>query len=438
MRRRVRDTTGSVMYQVETSSAVLRAPARLRSLRRSPAVGRTVVLLGLTSLLTDVSAEMVSTVLPLYLVFALGLSPLAFGFIDGLYHGAAALVRVASGLVADRSRRHKDVAAVGYVLSAGCKLGLLAVGNAWAGVAAVIFLDRTGKGIRTAPRDALISLSTDRASLATAFGVHRAMDTAGAMLGPVLAFALLGLLPGAFDAVFVVSFCFALTGVGVLVLLVPNPAAPARPVAGERQRVSFRSAGALLRAAPFRILVLVATALGLATISDAFIYLGLQQSLNFSVGFLPLLYVGTALAYMLLALPIGRLADRVGRAPVFVGGYLLLLVMYSCLLLRPPSRGAVIGYLAVLGAYYAATDGVLMALASALVPDDLRSTGLAVLTTATSLARLLGSVLFGALWTWAGISVAVYAFGAALAATLLVAAVVLPRTGAARATGATP
>ena len=147
----------------------------------SPGVSRTVWCLGLTSFFTDVSSEMVASILPIYLVLHLHLSPLAFGLIDGLYQGFAAVARVAGGFVADRWRSHKAVASVGYGLSAVCKLGLLAAGNVWSLLALTIALDRTGKGIRTAPRDAMISLSTPRAELATAFGVHRALDAAGAM-----------------------------------------------------------------------------------------------------------------------------------------------------------------------------------------------------------------------------------------------------------------
>ena len=121
-----------------------------------------------------------------------GFTPLQFGFIDGLYQGASALVRIASGLVGDRWRRHKEVAVLGYGLSAICKPAVPAGRRAWGGLVAIILLDRTGKGIRTAPRDALISLSTPREQLATAFGVHRALDTVGAMLGPLLAFCAAG------------------------------------------------------------------------------------------------------------------------------------------------------------------------------------------------------------------------------------------------------
>jgi MFS family permease len=391
-----------------------------------------VVLLGLVSLFTDISAEMVATILPLYLVFNLGLSPLQFGVVDGIYQGAAALVRVAGGFVGDRWRRHKEVAAIGYGLSAICKLAFLAVGSAWAALTWIVFIDRTGKGIRTAPRDALISLSTPRAELGTAFGVHRALDTAGAMLGPLLAFALLTLAARAFDAIFVASFCLALIGFGILVTFVRNPDAKAeREVeqeAATESRASLRSAAALLHQPGFRILILVGSALALATVSDGFVYLTLQRRLDFDPTYLPLLYVGTALVYMLLAVPMGRLADVVGRGRVFLGGYALLLLAYASLLLPTVGMGQLFVYLALFGAFYAATDGVLMALASSIVPDQLRGSGLAFLVTATSLARLLSSVVFGALWTAFGTDVAIAAFGLMLVLTIPLGVAALART----------
>src|SRR5688500_4463991 len=393
--------------------------------QRRPGVGRNVVFLGLTSLFTDVSSEMVSAVLPVYLMFYLRLSPLEFGLVDGLYQGVAAVVRVAGGLAADRWRRHKEVAAFGYALSAACKLAFLAAGSAWAALATVVVLDRTGKGVRTAPRDALISLSAPRAALATAFGVHRAFDTGGAMLGPLVAFGLLALLPGAFDAIFVVSFCLAVVGLGVLVLFVEN-----HPLAdpGSARVPSLRAALELLAAPRFRALVLAGAVLSLATISDGFVYLTLQRRLSFGVGYFPLLYVATALVYLLLAIPAVRPAPRVGRGRVFVGGYALLLAVYAVLLLPTTELPLLFGCLALLGAYYAATDGVLMALASAVLPADLRTSGLALLTTATGLARLLASVLFGALWTWGGVQSAIILYLGALAVAILLTIVVLART----------
>ena len=317
------------MYQVSDSTALLRGHRRLLSRGRAePAVSRTVVLLGLTSLLTDISSEMVVAVLPLYLVAVGGFSPLAFGVIDGLYNGATAVVRLASGFIGDRFDRHKEVAAAGYGLSAICKLLLLMVGTAVSAIGAVVLLDRTGKGIRTAPRDAMISLSTPKEQLGTAFGVHRAMDTTGAMLGPLVAFGLLALAPLAFDSVFLVSFCIALLGVGVLVLFVRGRART--PDAGvPEKRPSLRGAFGLLGQRRFRALLAAGAALSLATASDAFIFLALQEQLDLGNSLFPLLFVGSAGTFMVLAVPMGRLADRFGRGRVLLGGYALLLVVYA-------------------------------------------------------------------------------------------------------------
>jgi MFS family permease len=399
------------MYQSESARILLRG--RLRSAPRRLRVSRNVVLLGLTSLLTDVSAEMVATVLPIYLVFELGATPLQYGAVDGLYQGASAIVRLGSGVVADRWRRYKEVAAFGYGVSAACKAALLAVGGTVGGVSAVVLADRIGKGIRTAPRDALISLSSARDRLGTAFGVHRAMDTAGAMLGPLVAFGLLLAAPRQFDAVFAVSLCFAIMGLAVLVLFVENRKGRA-PESRPARVSSLRSSARLLTEARFRVLVLVGGALGLVTVSDGFLYLGLQRRLDFDPAFFPLLFVGSALAYMVLAVPAGALADRVGRARVFVGGYALLLVVYTSLLVPALGTAELIAYLVVLGAYYAATDGVLMAIASAMLPDDQQATGLALLVTAVTVAKLLAALLFGALWTAFGLETAAVVFAGGL------------------------
>ena len=418
------------MYQIENSSQLLKARGDLvaggqrRGLR---AVSRTVVMLGLTSLFTDVSSEMVATILPLYLLFELQMSPAAFGVIDGLYQGAAALVRILGGVAADRSGRHKEVAVVGYALSAIARLGLLVVGNVWTLLAGVVMVDRLGKGIRTGPRDALISFNSPKEELGTAFGVHRALDTAGAMVGPVLAFALLTIAPGAYDAVFVASLCAALIGLGFLTLFVQNPAVPAMGAA-ERQSLSFSSAAQLVRVRGVVPLLLAGTVLSLATVSDGFLYLMLQRRVGFEVRFFPLLYVVTAAIFMLLAVPVGRLADRVGRAPVFIGGYVLLLVVYGSLLAPWTGSVPVMLDLVLLGAYYAATDGVLMALAGALLPAGQRASGMSLLTTGTSLARLAGSILFGLLWTWRGVGFAVALSTASLTAAILCGSVVLRRS----------
>jgi MFS family permease len=410
---------------------VLAAPAA-RSGRRRIAVSRTVILLGLVSLFTDLSQEMVTAVLPLYLTYQVRLSPLQFGFIDGMYQGATALVRLLGGLVADRKERHKEVAATGYGASALCKLALVAVGGAWLGTTAVLLVDRLGKGIRTAPRDALISLDSERAGLGRSFGVHRALDTVGAMLGPLAAFVLLAQLPGQYNTVFLVSFSIALIGLGILVLFVENrrnretDAVADEPVA-PKEHVTFRAALGLFRITRFRAIALVGSGLGLLTISDAFLYLVIQRQTHLDVKWFPLLFLGTAMAYLGFAVPIGRIADRVGRGRVFLAGHLALLGVYLVLRFVDLGTGAVLCTLLLFGLYYASTDGVLMALASPTIPERLRTSGFALITTGTATTRFMSSVVFGAIWVAWGSQVAMLIFLVGLAVMVPAAALTLRR-----------
>ena len=202
------------MYQVEAWSALRRARRDAGGGLGWRHVGGTVWALGFTSLFTDVSSEMVGTVLPVYLVLYLGLTPFQFGIVDGLYHGVTALLRLASGVAVDRTGRSKEIAVAGYGASALSRLAMLAAGASWPLIAGVVAFDRAAKGARAVPRDVLISLSSRADGLATAFGVHRALDSAGAMLGPLVALAILGALPNAFDIVFVTSFSVAVVGLG--------------------------------------------------------------------------------------------------------------------------------------------------------------------------------------------------------------------------------
>jgi len=413
------------VYTVSSASSTLRGHRRLlgRGTPRSP-ISRTVVLLGLTSMFTDIASEMVVAVLPLYLVYVGGFSPVAFGVVDGIQRGGAALAGLASGFAGDRLRRHKEVAATGYGLSTLVKLGLALGATALSSIAALVLVDRVGKGIRTAPRDAMISLATPRSDLGAAFGVHRALDTTGAMLGPLLAFGILALTVDAYQAIFAVAFFVSVIGLGILVLLVPRP--PRAPRA--QPRITVRDALAVVGLPRYRALMCAAGVLAFATVSDAFVFLVLQEQLDLGVGLFPLLFVGVAGVYMLLAVPAGRLADRVGRGRVLLGGYALLLGVYGALL--SPIGGVALVALAIglMGASYAATDGVLAALCSAIVPDDVRGSGLALVNTTTGVAKLLSSIAFGALWTLTSTDTAIAAFAAALCAAIGLAAFVLART----------
>ncbi|AEV84021.1 major facilitator transporter [Actinoplanes sp. SE50] len=353
-------------------------------------VATTVVLLGVVSLLTDVSSEMVTAVLPLYMTAELGLSLLAYGVVDGLYQGVSALVRIFGGYLNDRTNRPKWVAVFGYGISALSRIALVPA-HTFAAITGVITADRLGKGFRTAPRDALIADSSDPAVLGRAFGVHRTLDTVGAALGPLVAFGLLLLVPGGYSSVFVASFAFGLLGVTVLVLFVPDrrtggAGLPARRLVTE------------LLSPRLRRPLLAAGLLGLCTVSDGFLYLSLQHSGEFAARWFPLMYVGTNVVYLTLAIPLGRLSDRVGRARVFLAGHAVLLLTY---LVAGRSGGGLVATLValgLLGAYYAATDGVLPALISKRVPAEARGSGIAAAQTVVVLARFAVSLAFAALW----------------------------------------
>ncbi|MFI8520273.1 MFS transporter [Streptomyces sp. NPDC085481] len=416
------------MYLADRSApqGTTTAQERLRGTAR--AVSPTVLALGTVSLVTDVSTEMVTAVLPLYLVMGLGLSPLGFGMLDGVQNGVSALVQLTGGHLADRVRDHKLIAGIGYGLSALVK-PLLLVGNLGA-LGAALALDRTGKGLRTAPRDALISLSVPPERQGRAFGLHRAMDTTGALLGPIVAFLILGVAAGGYDAVFAVSGCVAALGVLVLLLFVPG--GRNAPVPPQEGRADLRAAFGLLRARRLRMLFGCAVLLGLTTVSDAFLYLLVQRRTGVAEQFFPLLPLGTAAVFLLLALPAGRLADRIGRRWVFLGGHAGLLLAYALLLWAPQVPALPYLVLALHGAFYAATDGVLPAAVAAVVPERLRASGIALVGTGQALARLCCSLAFGAAWAAWGDGPALAAAAVGLACCAAVAGVALRPTGDAR------
>ncbi|CRK56679.1 Permeases of the major facilitator superfamily [Alloactinosynnema sp. L-07] len=406
------------MY-LSTTRAAARAPGD--RVRRRPVggvpVSGTVIGLGLVSMFTDMSAEMVTAILPMYLIYGVGVGYLELGAIDGLYTGATAVLRLAGGYAADRLGRPKAVAAVGYGLSAVTKLGFPLVGGSVPGIGAVLACDRAGKGIRTAPRDAMITLATPRAGLGRAFGLHRALDTAGALLGPLIAFALIAGVAVGYDAVFTVSFGLAVIGLIVLLFFVTAP--PATPTKGAQ--VGLRAGLALFRGRGLRRIGLAAGLLGVCTVGDMFLYLALQQRTDLPPAVLPLLPLGTALVFMAAAVPVGRLADRLGRWRVFLTGHVVLVAVYL-LVATAPSLPVAALVLVCHGLFYAATDGVLMALAAPHIPEHLRGTGLAVVQTVQALARATGAVLFGVLAAGIALGPAFAVATAALACTLMIAA----------------
>ena len=424
-------------------------------------VASTIVLLGVVSMFTDVSSEMVTAVLPIYLTAHVGVSLLGYGFIDGLYQGVSAFVRILGGYAADRGRHPKWVAVVGYGVSALSRILLLPAQTLGA-ITAVITVDRLGKGLRTAPRDALIADASDPATLGRSFGVHRMLDTVGAAAGPIIAFALLFALPEGFDAVFVVSAAFAVVGVAVLVLFVPNRRTGGRAAAtvsdgagpggvgpdgvgpdgvgpdgvgpdgapgagapaGRRGRGLLRAIGAPALRRPLT----AAALLGLLTVGDGFLYLTLQQRDDLAAAYFPLLAVGTNVAYLALAVPFGRLADRFGRSRMFLAGHVALLGAYLAAGALTGGLAATVGALVLFGAFYAATDGVLPALVSRLVPEVARGTGIAAAQTVVVVARFASSLGFGVLAMNLGTAHALLWLAPALAVALPAAAWLLRPT----------
>jgi MFS family permease len=246
------------------------------------------------------------------------------------------------------------------------------------------------------------------------------------MLGPLVALGILLALPSSFDILFVSSFSVGVIGLGVLLLFAENVRKEADVLTRPHPIIVVRR---LVLSHNFRALMLAAVVLSSATVSDGFIYLALQRQVGFNAGIFPLLYVGTAASYLLLAVPAGRLADRVGRRLTFVIGYVLLVLVYL-VTLYPGSGALGVGTsLALLGAYYAMTDGVLMALASTLLPSHLRGSGLALLATVASIARLIGSLVFGAVWTRSELGSSLVLFLLALVAAMAIASVALRRIG---------
>ncbi len=395
------------------------SPAGIRT------VSSTVVTLGIVSMLTDISSESVSAILPLYITGVLGLSTIAFGFLDGLYQGVSALVRIAGGHASDRLDQPKWVAFTGYALAAVARLGLL-FGTGFAAITAVITADRVGKGIRTAPRDALITAASRPARLGTAFGVHRTLDNIGAAVGPLLAFFILLVIPDGYDTVFATSFAFATIGVVILGVVVPNVRTRPRPAAGRpdaapRPRFDWK----VVTNGPMRRVLAAAGLLGLLTIGDGFVYLVLQSRGGFAAHWFPLFYVGTNVVFLALAIPLGALADRIGRTRVFVWGHAALLASYITAALPVADIAATVLCLMFLGAFYAATDGVLAALAAQLTTPETRGTGIAAAQTVVALARFLSAVGFGFLWYAVGRETSMLIVAGLLAVAIPVAALLL-------------
>lgn len=392
-------------------------PSRGRALRRP--VGRTVFVLGMVSLVTDVSTESVNAALPNYLIAIIGLTPQAFGVVNGLYNGVSALVRLLAGYTADRTDRPKWVAFAGYVVSGLSKFFLLSA-HGLAAFSGIATADQVGKGLRTAPRDAMIAAAAPVDGVGRAFGVHRALDTFGAFLGPLMAFWILSVVPNDYHSVFVAAAAFAVIGWAMMLLLVPDMR-PRRAAPAERVQVPLK----LLADRRLARIAAAAGLLGLLTVGETYVFLQLQFTDDLAMKYFPLLIVGMNLAYLILAVPMGRLADRIGRAPVFIAGHIALVLAYLGGGGPLHNTAVTIACLALLGVYYAATDGVLAAMASRATDASVRTSAIALAQTVAAAAMFFASLGFATLWATIGRGTALLVVAVGLAVVLPIAALLL-------------
>lgn len=393
-------------------------------------VAGTVVLLGIVSMFTDIATESVNAVLPKYLIFTVGLSPQAFGFVNGLYNGISALIRLAGGWISDRTDHPKWVAFIGYLGSAIARTGLL-FANSLTAISVIVTADRLGKGLRTAPRDAVIAAASPPESLGRAYGVHRSLDSLGAAIGPLIAFWILTYVTNGFHTVFVVSLAFSIVGVAVLLLIVPDLRPRRRKAEGKAEAVqpppTARVSLKLLANRELGRLLIASGLLGLLTVGDAFLYLQLQLRDNLANNYYALLMVGMNVAYLCLAVPLGRLADRFGRARIFICGHIALLACYLCAAGPLAGPALSIGTLVLLGGYYAATDGTLAALSGRIVDPSVRTSAIATAQTFQALAGFISSLIVGLLWAHLGLATAIRWYCPVLLIAIPIVAVVLLR-----------
>jgi len=395
--------------------------------RRSRVLSQNLLALGFTSFFTDISSEMVVAVLPLFFVAELGVGFFGLAAFEAVNQTISAVARIWGGSVSDNRQSHKKTAATGYSISAVTRLGLIVSAFVTGPALAVPFLlgDRVGKGLRTAPRDALISLSTAPNRLAMAFGIHRAMDTAGALLGPVVAFLIWQRAEGAFDAIFVISALVALVGVAVIWLFAEekpqrNVDRVARPGATKQMTQIIEQWREVTAIKSVRTIAAGVAMLTLVTIGDAFIYLTIQRTSDMSARYFPLLFAGTAVVYLILATPFGRIADRVGTRPVFLFGNAVMVALYLILGFSGLGVTAAILCLGLLGAYYAATDGVVPAMVSQIVPSHIRASGIAFISVVIAASRGLSALLFATLFASVGKTTTMVVLAIAMTLSVLV------------------
>jgi MFS family permease len=394
-------------------------------------------LLGWVSFLTDAASEAIYPLLPFFLARVLGGGPAALGLIEGVAEGANSLLRIVSGRLSDRWRTHRPLLIAGYALSSLVR-PLIGVAGTWAHVLAVRLADRIGKGVRSAPRDALLAFWAAPDDRGRIYGFHRAMDHAGAVVGPIFATLFLLAAPGEYRALFLLTIVPGLIAIG-LVLRVREPrmgqgASPSQALSApshareERPQVApgFSPAGAgpwrrLPRVFYFYLAIVFLFTLGNS--SDAFLLLRLTEAAG-GPEYIPLLWSALHVVKAGLSTVGGALSDRRGRRPVIALAWVIYAIVYAGFAVSS-SFWALALWLGVYGLFFALAEGTERAYVADLAPEDLRASAFGIFHAAVGVGSLAASILFGSVWNAYG-APAGFTMGAGLA---LVAAVLLMMMG---------
>jgi len=382
-------------------------------------VPRSVVALGLVALFMDTSSELVLSLLPLFLVSVLGASIITVGILEGIAEATASVAKLFSGVLSDRIGKRKALTVLGYGLSAVTKPIFPVAGSVMA-VLAARFLDRVGKGIRGAPRDALIADITPPEIRGTAFGLRQALDTVGAVAGPLLAMALMVFYVNNFRAVFWWAVLPAAIAVALMIFGVQEPAGM-KP-SGQRGWPIRRADLARMSGAYWWV-VAVGVVFTMARFSGAFLLFKGQQA-GLPLALVPLVLVVMNVVYAITATPAGIVSDRIGRRKVLVVGLTVLVAADLSLAFAPGMVGLFAG-VALWGGYLGLSEGLLSALVADTAPEDLRGTAFGIFNVLTGLALLAASSLAGVLWTHFG-STVTFATGAGFAIVAAIAFAVRP------------
>ncbi|MBV8271677.1 MAG: MFS transporter [Cupriavidus sp.] len=348
-------------------------------------------MLGCVSLLMDISSEIIHSLLPVFMVTTLGASALAVGLIEGAAEATALIVKVFSGVLSDYLGKRKALAVLGYALGALSK-PLFAIAPGVGTVMTARLSDRIGKGIRGAPRDALVADIAPAHLRGAAFGLRQALDTVGAFLGPLIAIVLMYLWANNFRAIFWVAVVPGILSVAVLVLGVREP----EPQAGAKRTTPIQRASLARLGPAYWGVVAVGTAFALARFSEAFLILRVQQT-GLPLFMAPLVLVAMNLVYALTAYPFGKLADRYSHARLLVAG-LVVLIVADVVLALGTHWAVSLGGVALWGLHMGMTQGLLATMVAGAAPPDLRGTAFGVFNLASGLALLVASATAGWLW----------------------------------------